>query len=162
MYMTCGTLFCGLKHDMLNYAPCPPPMMEYSDFYNHALTQNLSHLETCNISRRCRLNETLTDQKCSIMTTTISSMNYSTDGFTSFKPTGSSRESTTTKTSTNYTVDSSTTLSPTGTDNQYTTTTSQTTTATTTAAATSECSDTCLIAIFSVLLLLCLVVILIV
>ncbi|XP_060552820.1 uncharacterized protein LOC132714088 [Ruditapes philippinarum] len=68
-YKTCGTLFCGLKHDMLNYAPCPPPMMEYINFYEHALKRNLSHVEVCDISRRCRLNETLVDQKC-ITTTT--------------------------------------------------------------------------------------------
>lgn len=53
--MTCSLDVC--KINLLDYAPCPPPMLSYGTFREHALNQSLLLTELCSIARRCILLE---------------------------------------------------------------------------------------------------------
>ncbi|XP_053377237.1 uncharacterized protein LOC123525341 [Mercenaria mercenaria] len=72
-YRICKPSTYRTVQDLLNFAPCPPPMLNYSEFREHALSRNLSHVEICNITRRCLPGDIDADENCSsrMSTTTV-------------------------------------------------------------------------------------------
>ena len=61
-----------INADFLNFAPCPPPWLSYSDFRNHSLGQSLSMLEVCIIAERCELIDRDAESDCFLTTTSTS------------------------------------------------------------------------------------------
>ncbi|XP_053377214.1 uncharacterized protein LOC128547830 [Mercenaria mercenaria] len=59
----------GSLEDLLSCAPCPPPMISYEEFRNHALNRSLLLKEVCIIARRCNINGTDIGVDCPPSTT---------------------------------------------------------------------------------------------
>jgi hypothetical protein len=73
MFTSFYTGLCSMKgrsiEDVTRSAPCPPPMIPYLEFRDHALNNSLLLKDVCIIARRCYTNSTLFETDCPITQT---------------------------------------------------------------------------------------------
>lgn len=73
MFTSFYTGLCSMKgrsiEDATRSAPCPPPMIPYLEFRDHALNNSLLLKDVCIIARRCYTNSILFETDCPIIQT---------------------------------------------------------------------------------------------
>ncbi|XP_045160260.2 uncharacterized protein LOC123525349 [Mercenaria mercenaria] len=65
-YQHCKSPCRGIVQDFLQSAPCPPPMLSHREFRVHALSRNLTHLDICSISLKCRPADPDVEEDCRV------------------------------------------------------------------------------------------------